>query len=285
MTGNILESITSQYHSLTRSGKKLADYIFAHPGAAQYYSISTLAENSGVSEASITRFCHGLGLAGYNDFKLALAKTDRVTDMGELSDSPQSIASEDSLNTIFQKIHNASVLSLNETLALLDEDAISRAVELLVHANRVYCFGHGGSMVMAMEAWARFSTASSHFVQITDSHMQIMATALSSPDDAILFFSYSGSTKDMEDTLQIAKERGIPIILITHYPNSRAAEFADVVLLCGYNEGPLQSGSIPAKVGQLLLIDCLFYGFCRKNPEGTAAARSATAEAIAKKML
>lgn len=113
MAGNILESITAQYHSLTRSGKKLADYIFAHTGEAQYFSISTLAENSGVSEASITRFCHGLGLAGYNDFKLALAKTDHVTDMGELSDSPQGIASEDSLNTIFQKIHKASVLSLD----------------------------------------------------------------------------------------------------------------------------------------------------------------------------
>lgn len=285
LAGNILDSITSQYHSLTRSGKKLADYIFSHTGEAQYLSISTLAENSGVSEASITRFCHGLGLAGYNDFKLALAKTDRVTDMGEMSDSPQAIASDDSLNTIFQKIHQASVLSLNETLSLLDENAISSAVDLLVKADHVYCFGHGGSMVMAMEAWARFTTASSKFIQITDSHMQIMAAALASSNDVILFFSYSGSTRDMEENLQIAKKQGTSIILITHFPNSRAAEFADVVLLCGYNEGPLQSGSIPAKVGQMLLIDCLFYGFCRRNPEATAAARSATAEAIAKKML
>ena len=284
MAGNILESITAQYHSLTRSGKKLADYIFAHTGEAQYFSISTLAENSGVSEASITRFCHGLGLAGYNDFKLALAKTDHVTDMGELSDSPQGIASEDSLNTIFQKIHKASVLSLNETLELLDEDAINKAVDLLVQADRVFCFGNGGSMVMAMEAWAR-STATSRFVHVSDSHMQIMNTALATSRDVLLVFSYSGSTKDMEDTLQIAREHGVSIILVTHYPNSRAAQFADVVLLCGYNEGPLQSGSIPAKVGQLLLIDCLFYGFCRRNPEASAAARSATAEAVARKML
>ena len=285
MASNILESITAQYHSLTRSGKKLADYIFAHTGEAQYFSISTLAENSGVSEASITRFCHGLGLAGYNDFKLALAKTDHVTDMGELSDSPQGIASEDSLNTIFQKIHKASVLSLNETLELLDEDAINKAVDLLVQADRVFCFGNGGSMVMAMEAWARFSTATSRFVHVSDSHMQIMNTALATTRDVLLVFSYSGSTKDMEDTLQIAREHGVSIILVTHYPNSRAAQFADVVLLCGYNEGPLQSGSIPAKVGQLLLIDCLFYGFCRRNPEASAAARSATAEAVARKML
>lgn len=285
MASNILESITAQYHSLTRSGKKLADYIFAHTGEAQYFSISTLAENSGVSEASITRFCHGLGLAGYNDFKLALAKTDHVTDMGELSDSPQGIASEDSLNTIFQKIHKASVLSLNETLELLNEDAINKAVDLLVQADRVFCFGNGGSMVMAMEAWARFSTATSRFVHVSDSHMQIMNTALATSWDVLLVFSYSGSTKDMEDTLQIAREHGVSIILVTHYPNSRAAQFADVVLLCGYNEGPLQSGSIPAKVGQLLLIDCLFYGFCRRNPEASAAARSATAEAVARKML
>ena len=285
MASNILESITAQYHSLTRSGKKLADYIFAHTGEAQYFSISTLAENSGVSEASITRFCHGLGLAGYNDFKLALAKTDHVTDMGELSDSPQGIASEDSLNTIFQKIHKASVLSLNETLELLDEDAINKAVDLLVQADRVFCFGNGGSMVMAMEAWARFSTATSRFVHVSDSHMQIMNTALATSRDVLLVFSYSGSTKDMEDTLQIAREHGVSIILVTHYPNSRAAQYADVVLLCGYNEGPLQSGSIPAKVGQLLLIDCLFYGFCRRNPEASAAARSATAEAVARKML
>lgn len=205
--------------------------------------------------------------------------------MGELSDSPQGIASEDSLNTIFQKIHKASVLSLNETLELLDEDAINKAVDLLVQADRVFCFGNGGSMVMAMEAWARFSTATSRFVHVSDSHMQIMNTALATSRDVLLVFSYSGSTKDMEDTLQIAREHGVSIILVTHYPNSRAAQFADVVLLCGYNEGPLQSGSIPAKVGQLLLIDCLFYGFCRRNPEASAAARSATAEAVARKML
>ena len=71
MNGNILEYITEQYHSLTRSGKKLADYIFTNTSNTQYLSISTLAENSGVSEASITRFCHSLGLSGYNDFKLA----------------------------------------------------------------------------------------------------------------------------------------------------------------------------------------------------------------------
>ena len=71
---------------------------------------------------------------------------------------------------------------------------------------------------MAMEAWARFSTASPNFVHICDSHMQASAIAMADSKDAILFFSYSGSTRDMCDTLQIASSRHVPVILITHFP-------------------------------------------------------------------
>lgn len=285
MAGNILEQITEKYHVLTRSGKKLADYIFANTHDAQYLSISSMAEYSGVSEASITRFCRHLGLSGYNDLKLELAKAAYVTDMGEPLESPDTITSEDTMASIFNKLHASNILSLNETMDLLDEKEISRAVDLISAADRVFCFGQGGSMVMAMEAWARFSTATSRFVHVEDSHMQVMNIALASEKDVILFFSYSGSTKDMEDVMRIAKKRRVSVILITHFPKSRATQFADVVLFCGYNEGPLQSGSVAAKLGQLFLIECLFYVFCKRNPEVYAKARSDTAEAITQKLL
>ena len=83
MADSILDSITEQYHSLTKSGKKLADYVFSHTTETQYLSITSLAENCKVSEATITRFCRGLGLSGYNAFKLALAQADRTTDLGD----------------------------------------------------------------------------------------------------------------------------------------------------------------------------------------------------------
>lgn len=285
MTTNVLEAITEKYHSLTRSGKKLADYIFAHTTESQYLSITSLAENCDVSEATITRFCRALGYPSYNAFKLALAQADHVTDLGDPTDCNEPITSKDSTDTMCRKVHAANIAALNETLELLDEGSLMNASRLLASSEKVYCFGHGGSSIMAMEAWARFSTAASNFIHITDSHMQAMAIALATPKDAILFFSYSGSTKDMEDIFNVAQERKVPIILITHFPKSRAAEFAQIILQCGYNESPLQSGSISAKVGQLFLIDCLFYGFCRQNPELRAAARSSTAKAIANKLL
>ena len=74
-------------------------------------------------------------------------------------------------------------------------------------------------MVTAKEAWALFATVTPKFIHIEDSHMQTIATALLTPGDVILFFSYSGSTRDMQEVLDLAKERHIPIVLITHFVN------------------------------------------------------------------
>ena len=138
---------------------------------------------------------------------------------------------------------------------------------------------------MAMEACARFTTISSRFIHIADSHMQAMAAALCEADDVILFFSYSGSTRDMLDVLRPAKNNGTSIILVTHFSNSPAAALSDVILLCGSNESPLQSGSIAAKISQLFIIDYLFYFYGLQNPQSSAKARNATAQATARKLL
>ena len=45
MADNIIDSITTQYHSITKSDKKLADYVFSHADETQYLSITSLSEN------------------------------------------------------------------------------------------------------------------------------------------------------------------------------------------------------------------------------------------------
>lgn len=285
MQPNILDEISNQHTSMTRSAKKLADYIFSNKSTVQYMSITSLAEASGVSEATITRFCHNLGLGGYNEFKLAIARADQsVHHLSPLSaDGSQN--DEGSMESLCRRLYQTDVNALTETLELVDPERAGKAVELLSNAQRVYCFGQGGSNIMAKEAWIRFSTASSRFIHIEDSHMQAMAASLCGAEDVILFFSYSGSTRDMLDVLRPAKNGGAHIILITHFFNSPAALLSDVVLLCGATESPLQSGSIAARIGQLFIIDYLFHSYCIQNQEVCARASEATAQATARKLL
>lgn len=46
---DVLDTMTGEYNNLTKSGRKAADYIFAHRVEAQYMSITALAEECGRS--------------------------------------------------------------------------------------------------------------------------------------------------------------------------------------------------------------------------------------------
>ena len=186
-------------------------------------SITALAEECGVAEATISRFCRTLGfrllmiLPACKGCSGAPAADDEVGIYGK-------VLPEDSITDMCKKLYATNVAAIGQTLAQIDEENVGRAVKYLSAAQRVYCFGQGGSLVIAMEAWARFITAAPQFQCIEDSHMQAMAAALSTPDDVILFFSYSGATKDMLDVLRPARRRGAKIILVTHFAKSPAAD-------------------------------------------------------------
>ena len=248
-------------------------------------SISSLAAEIGVADATISRFCKALGYDGYNEFKLALAKSSSLNlnqDADILSDK---ITEHDSIVELSHKLMAVDVSAIQQTLNLLREDTVHEAACYLLNASKVYCFGQGGSGVIAKEAWARFLTISPKFQCIEDNHMQAIAASMCSPSDVILFFSYSGATKDAMDTLRLAKQQHARTILVTHFSCSPVSTLADIILLCGSRESPLNSGSIAAKMGQLFLIDILFHEYCRQDAEATALNRDMTSNAVVNKLL
>lgn len=278
---NVFVHIGSEYYSFTAAEKKLADYILSAQDCISRMSISELAGACSVADATVSRFCRRLGYKGYPDFKIAIANAS----VHRLEDNPLSgeITQEDTLEAISQKLLNASAMAMAQTREVLDLDAVAQAAALLRNSSSVLCMGQGGSMLIASEAAHLFSTISGKFRPVSDSHMQAMAAAMMEPTDTILFFSYSGSTLAMLDTLKTAKERGGRIILVTRFPNSPGAALADIVLQCGANENPLQSGSVPARIAQMYLTDILFTEFTRKNLDEAKESRNRIAHALAAK--
>ena len=144
--------------------------------------------------------------------------------------------------------------------------------------------GEGG-MLLANDICARFSSLSNKFRTAGDSHLQILAASLMGPEDVVLFISYSGATRDMLETLRTAKASGAKIILLTHYEDSPGAAMADVVLRCGAQESPLDSGSIPIKVAVLYVGEVLLLRYMLDDPEHTNEAQDRTSEAVAIKLI
>ena len=278
---NVFTRITREYYQLTASEKKLAAFVVANGQRSQTMSISELAAACGVAEATISRFCLRMGYRGYSAFRLAIAAATAA----RLDPDPLSgeIQPKDTVPELCAKLAGVDMDAIRETQSLIRPKAILAAADLLLAADKVLCMGQGGSMLMAEEAAHLFTTAFSGFFAVADSHMQVIAAANLTERDVILFFSYSGSTKDLMDVLRVARQQHARTILVTRYPGSPGAGLADTVLQCGSTEGPLQLCSVAARIAQLYLIDVLFSEMCRRDLETCRHRRELVADALSEK--
>ena len=113
----VIERISAEYYQLTAAEKKVADYVTDHQRDTQIMSISDLAEACGVAEATITRFCRKLDYKGYNDFKLALAKS--VASRRGIPFLSGEVTPEDDIQEMCHKLYGAEVDAISQTLSLI----------------------------------------------------------------------------------------------------------------------------------------------------------------------
>lgn len=276
----ILERIRASYYQLTAAERRVADYVLSQHTAVQFMSITQLADECGVAEATISRFCRSMKLKGFNAFKIELARQSSAA----VSRTPaQQQDPVESPQGRIQEVGRLSRDAISQTVELIDPKQLLQAVELFEQAGRVMCIGAGGSMIMASECAHLFSTVSPKFYAVSDSHMQMSAAAGMGPKDVIVLFSYSGATTCGLEVLELAKAAGIPTVLITRFHKSPAAKKADIVLRCGSNEGPFQFGSVPARVAQLVLVDALFQEYYHRNSEDCQQSIQRIAAALSEK--
>ena len=257
---DILERIHGSYYQLTATERRVADFVLANPEQVKFMSITQLADECGTADATISRFCRSLKLKGFNAFKIELARHTSAT-------ASQPPHDTDSLTGRSREVGRLSMDAIQQTMDLVEPEKLERAVELMEKAPRVVCIGSGGSVIMATTFAHLFSAVTGKFQAIADSHMQMSAVATMGREDIVVLFSYSGATNAGLQILELAKQRGVRTILITRFSKSPAARLADVVLRCGSNEGPFQSGSVPAKVAQLMVMDMLYQEYCHRNRE------------------
>ena len=263
---DIFTALIHSYNTLTRSETKVADYILRHKQEIHLQSISELAQRCSVSEATISRFCHSVGCASFNEFKLAVVQAISASenmDMG--TDLYSSILPDDSIEQKCRKLCNVSTDALHQTLSELDVDIIDKVVDMLSRAGSVYCFGQGNSSIVAEDAWGRFSCVSPKFHYIANANLQATTAELLGKNDVVLYFSFSGAVRELTEMGKILQNREAKLILVTRLPNSPGAQYADLLLICGANEAPQQQGSIAAKIGQLFIVDVLFHEYCARN--------------------
>lgn len=275
MPGDFLIKIKAVYNQFTKAEKKVADFIIQNPKDVLFMSITDLAEASGVGDTSVFRFCKTMELKGYQEFKMMLSLSINDTQEEQFTGN---VSLNDSFQELAYKVLNTNINALTESYSLLDSEQFGKAIDMLYQAKRIYFFGVGASLLTALKGMNKFLRITPKVYCIQDTHIQAMSAATMGPEDVAVVISYSGATKDTIHVARIAKNAGAGIICMTRFIKSPLTSFADITLLCGAKEGPLQGGSTSAEISQLFLIDLMYteyyrryFDICSKNNEKTSA--------------
>lgn len=271
------------YNQLTKTEKKIADYVTKNANQVLFMSITELADACKVADASVYRFCRTIGVKGYQEFKMKLSLSMATAEDGAQKEV-QNPENPDSAQRMLDDILESQISALKETHLLLKWEEIERIVGMMEKAKNIYFFGIGDSLLTAMEARNKFLRITKKVHCVDDPHMQAMIASMAEQDDLVFLISYSGATKDIVYVADILSGVGAKVVAITRFLKSPLTSHVDGVLLCGSNEGPLEGGSLGAKLSQLYIIDILFKEYYRRNLGISMENNQKTSKAVVEKL-
>ncbi|MBP1936967.1 MurR/RpiR family transcriptional regulator [Paenibacillus sediminis] len=252
---SILQIICEQLETFHQQERKLADYILQFPSNVVSMGITELAEQSGTSPATVTRFCKSLMFRGYPDFKTKLA-----ADLAQQS-SPltyQDIIAGNPLHEIVSAMEANHLRSISDTTRLLDLGELEKALSALTQARQIDLYGVATSGIVALDFYQKLVRIGKRATAFSDPHMQVTSASTLTNRDAAFAISYSGETIETIDALKCAKEMGAVTISLTKFGANSLASIADINLFTSSLEAGMRRGDMASRIAQLHVIDILF---------------------------
>ena len=248
----ILDNLVNGQIQLSKSERKIASFILKNPSKIINQSISSLAEDTGVSLPSVNRFCKKLGFGGYPALKIQLAQelssNNRllVENLQVDKDTPEIV------KRVMSDIQ-ATVINVGQNL---DPKSIDAATNLIAAAKSLNFFGLGGSGPVALDAQHKFFRFGIPVVAHADYINQRMIVSMMNAGDVLVLISYTGRTEELIKTARVAKNNKIKTIALTTR-NSPLARLSNIAL---HVDAPLENNlHIPmtSRLAHLAIIDIL----------------------------
>jgi len=226
----VRETIRREADNLTASERKIANAVMADYPYGALQTIQELAERTGVSAPSITRFVSKIGFAGYQEFQRQL-----IGELREGSRSPLDLKATERLgggDFLADYAHRAAAI-VDNMASSVSQEQFDRIVELLSDPSRAV-FLLGGRI---SDSIARL--LSQHLRQIRPRVQHLPSNQEDWPDhvmsmrkqDVVLLFDFRRYQPDLAMLAErIALKRRATIVLVTDKWMSPIARHSDHVV-------------------------------------------------------
>jgi len=259
--------IRARLPDLVPSEARVAQVMLADPTGVVMRSGSSIAAEAGTSTTTVVRCCRRLGFAGYQDLRMALARTDPMprpvhTDVTE----------DDAPAELLAKVVAAGAGAVEQSVLTLDTDALGRTIELVRRARRVLFVGIGTAAPLALDAAYRFRHVGIDADAPVDSVMQRIAARQLGPSDVAFALSHAGSAPATLAAAAVASRAGATVVAITSFRTTPLTRLADVLLVAGSQEHSVRVEALASRLVHLTILDAIFMGVVQGDPEGAQRA-------------
>lgn len=263
---DLLARLAGARAELSPSEARVADIVLDRPDAIPRMNLAALADLAGVSEPTVLRFCRSLGVEGYADFKLELA---RALATGGVAYLHREIRFGDGIGTVAAKVFQSSINALAVVQQGLDPAVLERAVDVLAATPRIEVIGVGLSQIVAQDAQQKLMRLETHCIVFADSHLQTLSAATLRPGDVALIFSYNGRIKDVLRCARVAREAGAFTIAVTCSDTPLGA-VCDLVIPVDVPEDTFVYAPMTTRLAHLAVLDVLATGVALRRGPGIA---------------
>uniref|UniRef100_UPI00053BEEEF SIS domain-containing protein n=2 Tax=Piscirickettsia salmonis TaxID=1238 RepID=UPI00053BEEEF len=227
---------------------------------------------------SMARSGRNIGCQGYQDFKLKLAQS--LVSQPKTPITLTEITAHDTSTSLKEKIFQGAAIALQNAQHDIDASILDEAIATILAARRVGIFGFGASGVVAQDALHKIFRLSIPAIACMDSHMQSMTALMLSQGDVMLAISRSGRTKEIIESVNLAKNAGATVIGITSHGTPLANVATLGLTTAATNDTELYT-PMTSRLIHLSIIDALAIGIAIKRKHTISEHLSRVKEASA----
>ncbi len=223
----VSDVINAHFAALTRAEKRLAETLLDNYPVSGLGSITTVAENAGVSTPTVARMVQKLGFRGFPDFQSRLHQELEATISNPIAKHDRWAASAPGTH-ILNRFADAIMGNMRQTLSQIEPGEFDRAAAFIADRKRnIYLVG--GRITRSMADYLF-----THLQVIRTGVTQIAANPSSWPHyvldmkqgDVLILFDIRRYEQEMETLARSARSRGVEIILFTDQWGSPVAKSA-----------------------------------------------------------
>lgn len=257
--------IKGVYNSLGKTERNIADFVFQHSREMVNLTIEELAQSTGSSIATVIRFCKKLGLEGFKDLKNIVVQELLEYNGEDSTEGLYQVNPNDNIKAVKEKVFHGANRILDETLSILDDAELQRAVDSISQATLLQIIGVGNSGIVAQYAYSKFFRIGIATSMSLDPYFLKMQSALLDETKVLLAVSSSGHTKTTVEAGKLAKEAGAKVISLSDFAITPLTKISDIKLFTTpRNFKMFENEQIPLIIAQINVIDILYLGVLKK---------------------